>query len=161
MIENCDLTYIWWLQELRLLSADYESREGACEYSGNSACMHVVSSQLMQAQAPVAPLCPTLLHYQLWMKGPLRLLHHPVTWGVLRGCTTPRGISYTIASAGVSDECTYAPVHLVMHRHRDPERSRLRASFNAAVIQEEISCTAGWFKESTTHTFCASLSEEC
>lgn len=46
-------------------------------------------------------------------------------------------------SAGVSDECTHAPVRLVMHRHKDQERSRLRASFNAAVLWGEIGCTGG------------------
>lgn len=54
-----------------------------------------------------------------------------------------------IASAGLSDERTHAPVHLVMHRHKDQERSRLRASFNAALLWEEIGCTGGWFTEST------------
>lgn len=38
-------------------------------------------------------------------------------------------------SAGVSDECTHAPVHLVMRRRKDQERSRLRASFSAAVLR--------------------------
>lgn len=52
-------------------------------------------------------------------------------------------------STGVSDECIHALVHLVMHRHKDQERSRLRASFNAAVLWEEIGCTGGWFTEST------------
>lgn len=37
-------------------------------------------------------------------------------------------------SAGVSDGCAHAPVHLVMHCHQDQERSCLRASFNAAVL---------------------------
>lgn len=42
--------------------------------------------------------------------------------------------------AGVSDECKHAPLHLVMHRHKDQEESCLRDSFNAAVLWEEIGC---------------------
>lgn len=38
------------------------------------------------------------------------------------------------SSAGVSDGCAHAPVHLVMHCHQDQERSCLRASFNAAML---------------------------
>lgn len=67
---------------------------------------------------------------------------------VLCGCSPLPEASHT-PGAGVSDECTYAPVHLVMHRHKDQERSRLRASFNAAVLWGEIGCTGGWFTQST------------
>lgn len=84
-------------------------------------------------------------------------LHHAVTRGgrerrwVLCGCTPPPPPQPTPTlllpevshrSAGVSDECTHAPVHLVMRRRKDQERSRLRASFSAAVLRR-VGCNGG------------------
>lgn len=76
-------------------------------------------------------------------------LHHAVTRGGGRGggcCaaahplppqSTPTLLLPEVShrSAGVSDECMHAPVHLVMRRRKDQERSRLRASFGAAVLR--------------------------
>lgn len=73
--------------------------DGVFEHCGNFSRFNFVSSDCEQANGDVGRVDPLfVLHPSLLrprMKSPPRVLHHAVTWGVLCGCNTPRGISYT------------------------------------------------------------------